>query len=100
MSTSAHWRTMGMLIVLTLCCVCGIACAGVDKGVRAYQREDYATALREWLPLAEQGDAAAQYHLGMLYIQGKGVSQDYAEAVQWWRRAAEQSHVQAQAILG
>ena len=46
------------------------------KGVFAAQSGDYATALREWTPLAEQGDAAAQFNLGILYRLGKGLPQD------------------------
>ena len=51
-----------------------------DAGSEAYRAGDYATALAEWRPLAEQGDADAQYNLGRMYSQGKGVPQDDAEA--------------------
>ncbi len=54
----------------------------------AYQRGDYATALREWHPLAEQGGANAQLLLGSMYDNGLGVPQDYAEAVKWYSKAA------------
>src|SRR5262245_51719027 len=67
--------------------------AGFEEGVRAYKSGDYATALREWLPLAQQGDAGAQFLIGALYVQGQGVPQDYGQATQWFRRAAEQGHV-------
>ena len=50
-------------------------------GYTAYNAGDYATALREWRPLAEQGNADAQYNLGMMYDEGEGVPQDDAEAV-------------------
>ena len=60
---------------------------------------DFETALREWRPLAEQGDAAAQYRLGLLYAFGRGVPQDYAEAVKWYRLAAEQGNANAQIAL-
>ena len=62
------------------------ACAAsqdFDAGVRALDAGDYATALQEWRPLAEQGDAAAQYNLGLMYHHGDGVTQDHAEAVPW-----------------
>ena len=42
---------------------------------------DYATALREWRPFAEQGNASAQFNLGVMYGNGQGVTLDYAEAV-------------------
>ena len=71
-----------------------------DKGMTAYGAGDYATALAEWRPLAEQGDAAAQHNLGVMYDEGKGVPQDDAEAVKWYRRAAEQGLADAQYNLG
>jgi uncharacterized protein len=45
-------------------------------------------ALREWTPLAEQGDADAQSNLGFLYVKGQGVLQDYVYAHMWWNIAA------------
>ena len=66
----------------------------------AYDRGDYATALKEWQPLAEQGKADAQLGLGAMYFYGQGVPQDYAEAVKWYRLAAEQGQADAQIALG
>ncbi len=66
------------------------AWAGFDEGEAAYRRGDYATAIREWRPLAKQGVADAQHNLGLMYYYGKGVPQDYAEAMGWWSKAAEQ----------
>jgi len=68
----------------------GAAAGPLHDGNAAAQRGDYATALRLWRPLAEQGDAAAQYNLGNMYVKGAGVPQDDAEAVKWYRLAAEQ----------
>ena len=76
------------------------AWADFQAGFAAYNRGDYATALREWKPLAEQGDADAQFNLGVMYSHGQGVPQDYAEAVRWYRRAAEQGDADAQFNLG
>ena len=67
-----------------------------DKGLTAYNNGDYATALKEWKPLAEEGDVDAQYYLGVLYDNGDGVPQDYKEAVRWYTLAAEQGDVDAQ----
>ncbi len=67
------------------------AWAGWDEAVAAHKRGDYATALRELRPLAEQGDAPAQYYLGHMYRTGQGVVQDYAKALKWYRRAAERA---------
>ena len=66
------------------------ASADFQDGSAAYQRGDYQTALREWRPLAEQGDATVQFFFAIMYIGGQGVPQDFAEAVRWARRAAEQ----------
>jgi TPR repeat protein len=71
-----------------------------DAGVAAYNRGDYATAFREFSVLAEQGDAIAQFNLGMMYSLGQGVTQDYREAARWFRLAAEQGDVRAQFNLG
>ena len=76
------------------------AWAGNNEGRAAYDAGDYATALRELPPLAEQGDAGAQFTLGNMYYLGHGVPEDYAEAVRWYRMAAEQGDGGAQFILG
>lgn len=49
---------------------------------------------------AEQGDAKAQYELGRMYYQGKGVPQDYVEALRWYRRAADQGNAKGQYAVG
>ena len=72
----------------------------IDKGYEAYNDGDYATALKEWKPLAEQGYAFAQYNLGILYEYGNGVPKDYAEAVKWYRLSAEQGYAISQYSLG
>ena len=62
--------------------------ADLQKGLDAANRGDFATALREWQPLAEQGDASAQNNLGFMYVYGKGVLQDYVRAHMWFNIAA------------
>ena len=74
--------------------------ANYDKGMAAYERGDYVAALREWTPLAEQGDAIAQFSLGVMYERGEGAQQDYGQAVEWYRRAAEQGDAITQFNLG
>ena len=66
----------------------------------AYNRGDYDTALKEWRPLAEQGEPVAQNNLGTMYSRGQGVPQDYQEAIRWYRLAAEQRVASAQYNLG
>jgi TPR repeat protein len=87
-------------IVLSFICLSAPAWADFKAGMDAHQRGDYATALREWQPLAEQGDALAQYNLGLLYDNGRGVQKDYAQALQWYEKAAVQGHADAQVNLG
>ena len=81
-----------------------IAVVGVQAGALGQRRPAPphfdATALRLWRPLAEQGDADAQYSLGVTYANGRGVPQDYAEAVRWYRKAADQGLASAQNNLG
>ena len=90
-------------LLLAIAFVLGLAtCAGTDfeKGMAAYERGDYATALKEWRPLAEQGNVDALRNLGFMYWTGQGVPQNYAEAAKWYRKAAEQGDVNAQNIIG
>ena len=75
--------------------------ADFEKGWDAYEKGDYATALREWEPLAEQGDVSAQYNLGLMYHSGEGVPKDYKTAHKWFSfAAAEQGDAVAQYNLG
>ena len=74
--------------------------ADLQKGATAYKNGDYATALREWTPLAEQGDADAQYNLGTMYGKGQGVPQDDKTALKWSSLAAGQGNADAQYNLG
>ncbi len=70
--------------------------ADFQKGLAAYRAGDFATALKEWRPLAEKGLAKAQHNLGVMYYNGRGVPQNNAEALRWYRLAAEQGFGLAQ----
>jgi len=74
--------------------------ADSQKGLTAARSGDFATALHEWKPLAEQGNANAQLNVGWMYDNGQGVPQDYKTAVKWSRLAAEQGFAAAQTSLG
>ncbi len=79
----------------------GGAVAGpLEDGDAALQRGDYATALKVWRLLADQGNPVAMIDLGGMYELGQGVPQDFAEAVKWYRLAADQGDVEALAVLG
>ena len=87
-------------LALSLVSSGAVLSADLEKGMAAYLKGDYATALQEWEPLAEQGHAEAQYHLGTLYDFGDGVPQNYEEAAKWYRLAAEKGEVASQYSLG
>ncbi|MEQ8964920.1 MAG: SPOR domain-containing protein [Azospirillaceae bacterium] len=74
--------------------------ADFEDGVAAYQVGDFARALEIWRPLAEAGDAAAQFNLGIMYRQGEGVSRDYAAARRWFASAARRGNGLAMFNLG
>jgi hypothetical protein len=97
-------KNLTATICLTIAVLLGSAgCSEMtdfQKGLTAAHSGDFATALREWIPLAEQGDAGAQNNLGQMYRRGQGVPQDYKTAVKWYRLAAEQGDAGAQTILG
>ena len=94
--TAIAAAVVGALVIL----VQPVVAQDFQKGLEAHDRGDYATALREFKALAEQGDAAAQRNLGNMYVEGLGVTQDYAQAVKWYRLAAEQGYAGAQNNLG
>lgn len=76
------------------------ALADVKAGIDAYQRGDFATAVSTWQPLANAGDADAQYNLGQSYRLGRGVPIDPQIAESWFKRAADQGHERARNAYG
>ena len=94
-------KTLITFFTLLFCLTSSIGwSADFHKGLAAAQKGDFATALREWTPLAEQGDSDAQSNLGVMYEKGQGVLQDYKTAVKWYRLSAEQGNAGAQFNLG
>lgn len=74
--------------------------AGLDEGKAAFLAADYETASAELRPLAQAGNAEAQYVLGVMYSHGRGVGRDLAESARWYEKAAQQGHARAQFNLG
>ena len=74
--------------------------ADFNKGVEAYQNGNYEVAFDEWAALAEDDDPMSQYGLGILYREGKGVSQDFDEAFNWFELSADQGNEYALNALG
>ena len=113
--STASLATLGGILVAAA--LAGAAFAGpFEDAIAAFNRADYATALRyyfghgvqrdyaealKWFrKAADQGDADAQNGLGLMYREGHGVQQDYAEALKWFRKAADQGNANAQFKLG
>lgn len=67
-----------------------------EEPYEALKRGDFRLAAGLFYPLAEKGDARAQYNLGLLYASGLGVTHDYQAALKWHRMAAQQGHAGAQ----
>ena len=77
-----------------------LAAALIALGLNQAVWADDVSDFRENLQAAEQGDAQAQFNLGVVYANGRGVRQDDAEAVRWYRQAAAQGFAAAQTLLG
>jgi TPR repeat protein/uncharacterized caspase-like protein len=72
----------------------------LETGLEAFNRKDYAGAMRWYRKAADHGDALAQDRIGLLYDKGWGVGQDYAEAMRWYKKAGDQGNAQAQSNIG
>lgn len=81
-------RAIPLLLTLWLAFNLPHLCHGQDEDLAALRKK------------AEDGDATAQFNLGMKYAEGQGVDKDAAEAIRWYRRAAEQNHAESQFNLG
>ena len=94
-------KTLITFFTILFCLISSVGwSADFQKGLAAAERGDFVTALREWTPLAEQGDASAQSNLGVMYEKGQGVVQNYKIALKWYRLSAEQGNAFAQFNLG
>jgi uncharacterized protein len=92
-------KCLGLLLVLSSLSV-EPAIAQVTAGIDAYNRGDFATAIKLWREQALKGDADAQFNLGQAYKMGRGVKVDLDSALDWYRRAANQGHLKASDSLG
>lgn len=90
-----------LLLTLVFLCLAGATSAqDFGKGMEAMKRGDFAAAVVEWRPLAEAGDSASQFNLGVLYERGLGVGQDHSQARRWYQSAADQRNAPAHVSLG
>lgn len=107
---SRRWNIFGHLkralltVVVAVAVLVSIAdfshAASLRQGVVVFNRQEYASASRIFVPLATEGDPTAQSYLGFMFETGRGVPQNYTEAAMWYRRAAEQGESLAQYSLG
>ena len=88
------------VVVLASAFAAPAAAGTFEDAVDAHARGDYAKALRLIRPLANDGNATAQFNLGVMYLTGRGVQQDNSAAALWFRKAAEQGYALAQTNLG
>lgn len=94
-------RSAGLAALATAAAaLAGPAAASFDDGLTAFERGNYAAAYEAWRPLAESGNAEAQFYLGVLYDHGYHVPRNYQEAASWYERAADQGHSEAAFALG
>ena len=77
-----------------------IRTGSVQAGVWAYETKNYVRAYDVWQPLAEAGEESAQFHLGALYFEGRGVHRDLTQARRWLRAALDQGQERARFLLG
>lgn len=90
---------LAVISLLLVWPICGMT-ADFQTGQDAFNRGDYTTALSVLLPLAKEGDKAAQTTIGTMYARGLGVTQDFSQALAWYSKAAAQGDSTAQVKLG
>ncbi len=98
--TRHHLKTVIAVLLATALWTLAPSGARADfkTGWEAYEKADFATALKEWTAAAEGGDSLAQYNIGVLYDEGKGVERSHTEAVGWWLKAAKNGLAAAQGL--
>lgn len=82
-------------VVVAVGLLAGAAQADFNSGLASFEKGDFESAIREWTPLAEKGDVAAQFNLGVIYQNGRGVPRDNSQAFYWFRAAGEKGHPKA-----
>lgn len=93
------WKSVATSLLVVTFSVFGHA-AERDPGLEAYRVNDYQSALMIWTPLAEAGNAVAQFNIGYMHEFGEGVTSNHELAAKWYERAANQGDARAQHSLG
>ena len=95
-------RIRGAMLVFALAVTVVLSMAQAhdyNDGLQAARTGDYDTAVMKWKPLAEQGDAMAQFNMALMYHRGLGVGIDESRAVAWYKESANNGYVKAQEFL-
>ena len=93
----------GALLVITTILAWSLStayAAPIDQARRTYLAGDYDEAMRLMTPLAAQDEPEAQFLLGLMYLNGRGVAPDPAEGLRLHRLVAEKGYAQAQYSVG
>lgn len=97
----SSWSLRFSLCAFTmLLCASFSPAADLASAKRAYEERNYATALKELMPLAENGDSEAQLLLARMYLAGQGIAKDSDQATKWFKASAAQGNADAQFFLG
>lgn len=93
-------KKLALAICVNIFSISSILAGSFDAGLKALDRGDYKAAFKEFIELAEQGNATAQFTVGAMYEGGDGVQRDYTQALNWYLKAAGQGHTMAQQNIG
>ena len=89
-----------LVFALSMFASATVLAADFPSGLDAFDRGDYAQALEQFRPLAQEGNARAEYRLGLSYAKGLGVARDYQRAAIWLQQSADQGYASAENDLG
>ena len=94
-------RLIAALLAFTLAVAFNNAASkDLDDAVDAMRTGDFAEAYCIMRPLADSGDADAQYNIGWMYLNGYGLRINDSLALEWWQKASEQGHTDASFSIG
>jgi uncharacterized protein len=88
-----------LVAVVMVLCHAAASASGLAAANAALQAKSYAEAIRLYTPLAEAGNAEAQFHLGEMHWYGEGLRQDNAQARAWFEKSAAAGHAAARSAL-
>lgn len=93
--------SISLLILFVILCssVSTVLASQMDEALQAFRTGDLPKAITIWTAEARQGDSEAQYILGTLFLDGKGVTQNYDEAGKWLQESADQGYALSQNTL-